>query len=198
MKCLILLLCMMCTNKLCNQTLSTPIFKIEHIMTETLEQEALKYYTRVARNLFNQALIKVPIDTFAKWCVIVAWCESNLNTKAHNGSQQGICQLTRKTRKYLRIPDNILDQTLARQVYYHYLYLTECSLKILKGVRSSEDLHFLNLKPFGERKLKVSKKTKALDFDNDGYITPNDLRLFQLKRIKENSVIEEMYNSLNA
>lgn len=154
-------------------------------------------YRLVGSNLKKLGRISIDGDKFAKYCTILSYCESNLDPEAVSNGQQGICQFTRLTRQKLNIPDDIRKASISDQILYHERYFLGCDKRLLKKVNTPEDLHFLNFKPFGKRYIHATRNTSNLDFNKDGWITPADLKKFQLKRIKENSVISKMYDSLN-
>ena len=157
---------------------------------------AYQLYRITGNILERQGLISIDGDRFAKYCTIISFCESNLDPTAISNGQQGICQLTKTTRYKLGLPLDITDVSIGDQIIYHQNYLLACSPKLLKKVKTVEDLHFLNFKPFGKRFVLAMRATVDLDFDNDGWITPADLKTFQLNRIKENPVIAKMYKEV--
>lgn len=186
MKVFICILLLLVTNEVKQQSLVVKFDKKIEVLG--IEEQTYKYYLIIAQCLKKDNLITVSPKKFAKWCTIMGWCESNLNTKVEFNGQQGIPQLTKNTRSLLGIPD-ILDCTIEQQVWYHYRYFLNCPN--LRQVKSLEDLHMMNFKPYGIRKSKANGN--PLDLDENGWIDKSDLKLFHKKRIKENKIIKQMY-----
>lgn len=152
------------------------------------EQTVYNAYLNIAICLKANNRISISEEQFARYCTIMGFCESNLNTQSESNGQQGIPQLTRNTRRLLGIPD-ILNCSIEEQVWYHYKFFMVCPN--LRFVKTLEDLHMINFKPYGVRKSRANGS--KLDFNKDGWITLLDLSIFHKKRIKENKTIKQMY-----
>lgn len=134
--------------------------------------------------------ITVPPEQFAKYVMIVFWCESRLNKNNHNGTQQSLFQITKRNRELLGIPE--LDDCTEQEVLdYYYLYLKET--KKLHLVKSALDLHVLNAAPSRFNKetlLHVRGNLKYLDYDKNKIINRKDLAEFQLRCCRESAFLQ--------
>jgi len=152
------------------------------------EQTVYNAYLNIAICLKANNRISISEEQFARYCTIMGFCESNLNTQSESNGQQGIPQLTRNTRRLLGIPD-ILNCSIEEQVWHHYKFFMACPN--LRFIKSLEDLHMTNFKPYGVRKSRANGS--KLDFNKDGWINKIDMMLFHKTKIKENKIIKQMY-----
>lgn len=198
----ILLMIMFISDFKCND--ETPVKIQEELIlvlptrNESIELKIYKAYVLVGQRLLEDNLISITPKMFANFATVVAYCESDFNSKSVKLDQQGIAQITKDTRSACNIPDQ-LDLSVEQQVEYHELFLRKCSIKALRSVKSSVDFHALNFAPsriFQDTLSKVSNKwLAALDFTKDDIITRDDFRLFQNRRIKQSSIfMQSIYN----
>lgn len=140
--------------------------------------------------------LTIPPEEFAKYCIIVFWCESGLNKNSMSGTQQSLFQITKKNRIQLGIPE-LQDCTEREILDYYYLYLKQT--KKLHLVKSALDLHVLNAAPSRfnyERLLHAKGNLKHIDYDKDQIITRKDLAEFQLRRCKESAFLQLLIQQL--
>lgn len=138
----------------------------------------------------NVKEITIPSEEFAKYCIIVFWCESRLNKNNHNGTQQSLFQITKRNRELLSIPE-LHDCTEEEVLDYYYLYLKQT--KKLHLVKSALDLHVLNAAPsrFNQKiLLHVRGNLKYLDYDKNKIINREDLAEFQLRCCRESAFLQ--------
>jgi hypothetical protein len=163
----------------------------------TVLEKQLAVFEKVGVELKKFGLPVTPKE-YAKMAVVVAYCESNLETttNAKDGSQ-GLFQFTASTRRILETGD-ISDDTFGEQVSYHFKYLI-CTGKISQ-IKSVVDLHQLNFAPSSSLKKRVicksSEYLSGLDVDKDALITRDDLSLFENNRTKNNKEIHNIYLSI--
>jgi hypothetical protein len=163
----------------------------------TVIEQRLQVFEKVGDELKKFGL-PITAKEYAKMAVVVAYCESNLETTttAKDGSQ-GLFQFTRSTRKILQTGD-IKDATFGEQVSYHFRYLI-CSGKITQ-IKTVVDLHQINFAPSSNLKKEVICKSNfylsGLDIDRDSLITRKDLSMFEKSRVKNNSEINKIYLSI--
>ena len=143
-------------------------------------------------NMWSQTIteLTIPKEQFAKYCMIVFWCESGLNKYSKNGAQQSLFQMTSKTRIALGIPD-LQDCTEEELLDYYYVYLK--ATKKLHLVKTCLDLHVLNAAPSRfhyNNLLTVRGALRFIDYDKNNIITKQDLLRFQEKRCKESRFIQ--------
>lgn len=134
--------------------------------------------------------LTIPPEQFAKYCIIVFWCESGLNRRAKNGAQQSLFQMTNNTRTALGIPD-LQDCTEEELLCYYYVYLK--ATKKLHLVKTCLDLHVLNAAPSRfhcNNLLSARGALKFIDYDKNNIITKQDLLQFQEKRCRESRFIQ--------
>ena len=167
--------------------------KEEKIQEVSLFQEYINIGTRL------QDVLNIDAVTFAAASLIVHYSESGLKTNAIGDNfSMGICQLTATTRSGLNIPLDITHQSIKQQLIYYEMFLRACPSKALARIKNSVDLGALRFAQSRNNEIlsKVTNKNlKALDFDNNSYITKEDLKLFEEKRIKESSQLTHLYNS---
>jgi len=160
---------------------------------ETIE-EKYKVIQEWSHGLKEKGLISISPDSFAKAAIIVMWCESRLETKSQDKlGSQGLNQLLPSTRKLIGAPNDIRNKSFREHLEYFeaYLVLTGKSNQI----ECSIDLHALNFAPSRFHKevfCKTSKGLKALDKNQDGVISRQDLHLFQQKKIIKNSFLKSL------
>lgn len=175
-----------------------PIYTEQSINDMSIEDIVFQEYYNMGKRLLQDNLITIPASQFAKIATIVAYCESNLNTKANKLDQQGIFQITEDTRKACNIPEQY-DLSIDEQIKCHEIFLRKCSVKALRSIKTSVDFHALNFAPsrvFQDTLSKVTNKyLAALDFTRDNIITKEDLKIFQKKRVKNNKYIYNLYNN---
>lgn len=143
-------------------------------------------------NIWSQSIteLTIPPEQFAKYCIVVFWCESGLEKNNHNGSQQSLFQMTLGTRNALGI-SSLEDCTEEELLDYYYVYLK--ATKKLHLVKTCLDLYVLNAAPsrFHFRNLLTVKGNLIyLDYDKNNYITRQDLLQHQIKRCKESKFIQ--------
>ncbi len=157
----------------------------------SIEQRVYNTYLQVAECLSSNGRITISAERFALYATIMGWCESDLDTKAESNGQQGIPQFTENTRRLLDLPKDILSDSIETQIWYHYKFFMNCPN--LKDVKSLEDLHMTNFKPYGIRRSKANGN--PLDFNKDGWITKADMKIFH-KKVNQNKFIQQLYNEI--
>lgn len=164
-----------CCNKVNHDFIISNIEKKEE---QSLEDKIQKF----AKSL--ECEISVHPDTFATYIIKVFWSESRFKN-IESDNQQSYFQITESTRKYLNIESlkNATDEQILN-AYEKYLKAT----KKLKYVKSSVDLHVLNVAPsnfFKKKLLTVKGKLRYLDFNKNQIIDREDLLIFQKKSFYE-------------
>lgn len=157
---------------------------------KSIEEQTYNIYLLVGECLIKDKRITISKEKFARYCTIIAWCESGINPKANYKGQQGIMQMTRNTRRLLHLPKNITAKCLEMQIWYHYMFFLECG-KSLKRAKTVQDLHMVNFKPFGSRTYIVQGR-HDLDLNKDGLVNVIDLKRFQIRQSKYNPIISDM------
>ena len=200
---LFVIVLMITGNSTCNHQYEIPVIQQEFTLVlptknKPLDVRIYNAYLLVGERLKLDNLITISAQSFAKAATIVAYCESDFNSKSIKLDQQGIAQITKDTRTACNIPDQ-LNLTIEDQVYYHEQFLRKCSTKALRAIKSSVDFHALNFAPsrtFSDTLSKVSNKwLAALDFTKDNIITREDFEIFQAKKIKQSTLfIRDLYN----
>lgn len=165
---------------------------------EVIEENSLfQDYIEIGNRL--QDVLNIDAVTFAAASMIVHYAESGLQTNVIGDNySMSICQLTKQTRKLLNIPNDIKNSSRKQQLIYYESYLRACSKKALASIKNSVDLHALHFAPSRVNKKVLSKVSnrnlKALDFDNDGIISKNDLLLFEKHRMQESKQVTNIYD----
>lgn len=150
-----------------------------------------KYTTQGKWLLFRQLGRELPLtitpEVFANCCMVVYWCESNLETTSvnkENFDSQGFFQCTNATRKLLGFP-SLRELSFDQQLVYFKKYLLATEKVSL--IKDSRDLHELNYAPsrFGQKIL-----------SSVGMKDRKDLQRFQERRVVQSSFVKNCYSQL--
>lgn len=162
-------------------------FELHETNAEIFEiREKHKIFEQVGERLKNHGLGISP-STFADYALIVSYCESKWNPKAKNSiDAQGIFQWTVPTREYLNLPKDITGEPFEKQATYLGDYLIATGK--VRQISNPTDLHLLNFSPSNPLKSDTItgvdyEKNKALDLDENGFLSRNDLALFEKRCI---------------
>lgn len=146
-----------------------------------------------SEQLEQKGLISISSQEFAKAATIVMWCESNLKTTSKDKlNAQGLFQIMPKTRRYLNLPEDIRDLSFEQQLEIYEMFLVKSGH--LYKVQNSVDLHVIGFAPskFSKKVFYPKKVNPYLDYDGDGVLTRNDLKLFQNKRVESNTFVKNL------
>lgn len=146
--------------------------------------------------------LAVSVEEFADMCMVVLYCESNLEptTVSRDGTQFGINQLTVRTINHLGIPMGVENYDFSGQLRFFKKYLIATGR--ISDIRSTVDLHVLNFAP----SIPFSRDSicgiggnglSALDMNKNLYIDRGDFIIFQKKRCSSNKFINGVYGGLD-
>ena len=178
---LILILSQKVTN---NNLISFPFreqTKIEKLLNDHIE---------FAEELYQDSLITIEPQRFAKMLLVMTYCESGLRSDviSKDGFEShGIYQFTKATRNYLKIPD-IKHATTKEQNKYYRKYIEMVGKKKTQRIKTLVDLHAMNYTPKNMFKNILSTRGAIL--------VRSDLIEFEERRVKENKEILKIYNEI--
>lgn len=174
--------------------------EVKEITQETeiigYEDHIYDLFLKTANNLYRDSIITIEPEIFANHCMVVGYCESNLNPKC----QKGLLQFNQSTLKYCGLDTNISQKSVEEQILVYFpKYLEMCGKNTTQKIKSAVDLHWVIFLPNNKRKCwrynfpvevelsdgttKIVNTIYPLDLNRDSVVDYTDITLFHKKNI---------------